>query len=356
MGKTTLAKSLVESRDETTHFFDLEWPPDLARLEDSALALGSLRGLVVLDEVQRLPGVFPVLRVLADRAGTPARFLVLGSASPDLVRQGSESLAGRVAYHHLPGISMSEAGIDRIDRLWLRGGFPRSLVADGERVSWEWRSNFVRTFLERDIPQLGLRTPSRTLDRFWSMLAHYHAQVWNASELGRAFGVSHHAVRRYLDMLESTFMVRVLKPWAANLKKRQVRAPKVYIRDTGLLHFLLGIRDDEMLMRHPKVGASWEGFVIDAVIHRLGFEDRQCYFWATHMGNEIDLVVDTGDGLRGFEVKRTSQPRLTRSMRTAMTDLGLGRIDLVHAGTESFDLAPNVRAVAIAHLLEEIHK
>ena len=255
VGKTTLARELIRQHPAPTHLFDLESSTDLARLGDPMLALSELDGLVVLDEVQRRPDLFPTLRVLADRRPLPARFLVLGSASPDLLRQSSESLAGRIAYYELPVLSLAETRPERMDQLWLRGGFPASFTARSDAGSYRWRRDFVQTFLERDIGQLGIRIPAATLERFWSMLAHYHAQVWNGSELARAFGVSHHTVRRYLDALEATFMVRSLKPWSANLGKRQVRSPKVYVRDSGLLHRLLGIDSREQLERHPKVGA-----------------------------------------------------------------------------------------------------
>ena len=354
VGKTTLAKVLSRGLGAPTHFFDLESPPDAARLADPFLTLEPLRGLIVLDEIQRVPDIFTVLRVLADRPDHPARFLVLGSASPELLRQASESLAGRVAYYQLPGLALAEVGSHAADRLWLRGGFPRSFVARGDPDSYRWRANFVRTFLEREIPQLGIGIPSATLDRFWSMLAHYHAQIWNGSEFGRAFGVSHHTVRRYLEILESTFMVRSLRPWSANVRKRQIKSPKVYIRDSGILHRLLGIATRLGLERHPKIGASWEGFVIENLIHVLELEDRQCFFWGTHGGHEVDLVVDQGDSLRGFEVKRTSAPRLTPSMRTALKDLELSRIDVIHAGPESYPLAASVHAVSASRLLKDL--
>ena len=354
VGKTTLAKQIVQ-RHRRSHFFDLESSADRARLVDPLLALEPLRGLVVLDEVQRRPELFPTLRVLADRRPRPSRFLVLGSASPDLLRQTSESLAGRIAYYELPGLSLEETGTANAELLWLRGGFPRSYTARSHAESYRWRQNFVSTFLERDIPGLGIQIPGTTMERFWTMLAHYHAQVWNGSELARAFGVSHHAVRRYLDTLEATFMVRVLKPWSTNVAKRQVKSPKVYIRDSGLLHRLLDIRDPVALERHPKVGASWEGFMIESIIRAMGAEDGRCYFWATHSGAEIDLVVQTGTGrLRGFEIKRTSSPTVTRSMRSAMTDLQLRSLDLVHAGEDSFPLARNIRAVAAGRLLRDL--
>ena len=354
VGKTTLAKALAARWEGPTHYFDLEYPPDIARLADPYLALESLKGLVILDEVQRTPAIFPVLRVLADRPGTPARFLILGSASPDLLRQDSESLAGRLAIHELTGFNLAEVSTSEINRLWLRGGFPRAYTANADSESSEWRANFIRTFLERDIPQLGIRIPAITLDRFWSMIAHYHAQVWNGSELARAFGVSHHTVRRYLEVLESTFMVRVLKPWHANLKKRQVKSPKVYIRDSGILHELLGLRTADALERHPKIGASWEGFWIENVIRAFGLDPRRCWFWRTHGGEEIDLVVDEGWSLRGFEVKRTSAPALTRSIKAALEDLGLDRIDVIHAGPDSFRLAERVWAVSSSRLLDRI--
>ena len=318
------------------------------------LALEPLQGVVVLDEIQRRPDLFPVLRVLVDRPRNPARFLVLGSASPALLRQSSESLARRVAHYELPGIALTEIEPNESDMLWLRGGFPRSFTAADDGESFEWRADFVRTFLERDVPQLGIAIPSATLDRFWSMLAHYHAQVWNGSELARAFGVSHHAVRRYLDALVSTFMVRNLRAWRANIKKRQVKAPKVYVRDSGIVHRFLGVATREGLDRHPKVGASWEGFVLENVILTLGLEDRQCYYWRTHTGAEIDLVVDEGVSLRGFEIKRSAAPSLTPSMRIGLTDLGLSRIDVIHAGTASYRLAKQVRAVPFSKILAEI--
>ncbi len=353
VGKTTLAKEIAEGRRNAT-FFDLERAADVARLADPELALEPLRGLVVLDEIQRRPDLFPSLRVLADRPRTPARFLVLGSASRDLLRQTSETLAGRIAYYELPGLSLAEVGSESLDRLWLRGGFPRSYTARGHGASAQWRDDFVRTFVERDAPQLGVDIPAATLERFWSMLAHYHGQLWNASELGRAFGVSHHVVHRYLEALEATFLVRALKPWSANLKKRQVKSPRVYIRDSGILHHFLDTPTLKELERHPKVGASWEGFIVESLIQHLGADSRDVYFWRTHQGAEIDLVVRTGARLRAFEIKRTVAPTVTPSMRSALGDLGLARIDVVHAGAETFALAPKITAVAARWLLEDI--
>ncbi len=354
VGKTTLARSLVEGRGRPATFFDLERRQDLARLEDPELALGSLKGTVVLDEIQRRPDLFPALRVLADRPRRPARFLVLGSASPDLLRQSSESLAGRIAYHELSGLSLDEVGARNFGRLWLRGGFPRSYMARSIAESREWRRDFVRTFLERDIPQLGIAIQALTLERFWAMLAHYHGQVWNASEFARSFGVSHHVTRRYLDTLQATFMISVLKPWTANIRKRQVKSPKVYLRDSGILHSFLEVGSMRDLERHPKIGASWEGFLLEAVIQRLEARPEQCYFWATHTDAELDLLVVRGRDLYGFEFKRTTAPRVSPSMRSAINDLQLRRLDVVHAGTETFPLGRNIRAVAAGRILDDL--
>jgi predicted AAA+ superfamily ATPase len=354
VGKTTLARSYLEHQSRPSTHFDLERAQDLARLEDPELALGGLRGTVVLDEIQRRPELFPTLRVLVDRPRNPVRFLVLGSASPELLRQSSESLAGRIAYHELSGFTLDEVGIEKLDRLWQRGGFPRSYTANSNAKSYAWRENFVRTFLERDLPQLGFRFSAGTLERFWAMLAHYHGQVWNASEFARAFGVSHHVTRRYLDALQATFMVRILQPWFENIGKRQVKSPKVYIRDSGLLHCLLELRSLRDLERHPKVGASWEGFMLEAVMHQLGVEGRRCYFWRTHTGAELDLLVTHGRKRYGFEIKRTTAPRVTPSMRSALDDLALVRLDVIHAGTETFPLAKKIRAVAATRLLADL--
>ena len=352
VGKTTLALDLLKERKGQR--FDLEDPADLARLDDPITALTSLRGLVVIDEIQRRPDLFPVLRVLADRPRRPARFLVLGSASPDLLRQTSESLAGRIAFHGLEGFSLDEVGVRLRRRLWLHGGFPPSFLARSPAASGEWRRAFVRTFVERDLPQLGVTIPARTLQRFWSMLAHYHAQTWNGAELARALGVAGTTVRRYLDLLEATFVVRVLRPWHENLKKRQVRAPKVYVADSGLLHTLLGIETREDLERHPKVGASWEGFGLRQLVRRLGARPEECYFWGTHTGAELDLLVVRGRERMGFEFKRTAAPRATKSMRVAMQDLGLSSLDVIHAGEQTYPLAPKVRAVALSRLLDDV--
>ncbi len=354
VGKTTLARSLSDQIRSASFYFDLENPEDLARLADPMLALKGLKGLVVIDEIQRFPEIFPILRVLVDRPKTSARFLVLGSASPELLRQGSESLAGRIIYHELGGFSLDDVGIKNYFRLWLRGGFPRSYIASSDTMSEEWRRGFIQTFLERDLPQLGITIRSATMHRFWSMLSHYHGQIWNASEFARSFGVADTTVRSYLDLLSSALVVRQLLPWHENISKRQVKSPKVYITDSGLLHTLLGIKTRSDLERHPKVGASWEGFVIEQVIRWMGFRKEDCFFWATHAGAELDLLVVRGKDKLGFEVKLTSSPRVTPSMRSALSDLKLQRLYVIHSGEETFQLERNILAVALPKLLKDL--
>lgn len=332
VGKTTLARELAAQFPGNSVRFDLEDPDDIARLAEPKLALGSLDGLVMIDEVQRRPEIFPVLRVLVDRPGNEARFLVLGSASPDLLQQTSETLAGRIAYHHLRGFVTDETGMESTGKLWFRGGLPRSFLAETDEDSHEWRINFVRTFLERDIPMLGSKISPVTLHRFWRMLAHYHGQVWNSAEFARSFGVAATTVRRYLDLLAGALVVRLIRPWHENIKKRQVKSPKVYIDDPGLLHALLGICTVGDLEAHPKVGASWEGFVFQETLTRLGARAEETFFWATHTGAELDLLIVRGNRRLGFEVKRTTSPKITRSAHSAMDTLGLDRLDIIHAG------------------------
>ena len=354
VGKTTLAREIESSFPGPVTRIDLEDPDDLARLSEPKLALEPLEGLVVIDEVQRRAELFPVLRVLVDRSDRDTRFLVLGSAGQELLRQSSETLAGRIAYHELGGFALDEVGEVAADRLWLRGGFPRSFLSESEADSVEWRRAFVQTFVERDLPSLGVRVPGPTLHRFWRMLANYHAQTWNGAELGRAFGVSATTVRNYLDTLEAALVVRVLPPWHENIGKRQVKSPKVYIGDAGLLHVLLGIEERNDLEGHPKVGASWEGFVIQELVRHLGARPEELFFWATHQGAELDLVVVRGEKRRGFEVKRTTAPAATRSMYFARETLGIESVDCIHAGNDTFPLAKGIRAVAFSHMHSDI--
>jgi predicted AAA+ superfamily ATPase len=354
VGKTTLAREIAQRARQPGTYFDLENPADHARLAEPMLALERARGLIVIDEVQRMPGLFETLRVLVDQTGRSRRFLILGSASPDLLRQSSETLAGRIVYHELGGFSLAEVATRHQERLWLRGGFPRSYLARSQAASHEWREAFIRTFLERDLPSLGITISATTLRRFWTMLAHYHGQTWNASEFGRAFGVADTTVRHYLDVLTSALVVRQLSPWHENVSKRQVKSPKIYVSDSGVLHALLNLRAFGDLEGHPKIGASWEGFAIEQIVRHLRAAREECYFWATHSGAELDLLIVRGRQRLGFEIKRTAAPRLTPSMRSAMQDLRLTRLDVIHAGQETFPLAHQVRAVSMTRMLEDL--
>lgn len=345
-GKTTLARQFVQP--ESLNYFDLEDLASLARLEEPMTALRNLTGLVVIDEIQRRPDLFPILRVLSDRTPPPSQFLILGSASPDLLHASSESLAGRVETIPVSGFSLSEVGIDSLSSHWLRGGFPLSFLANSEADSLAWRKNFIQTFLERDLPQWGVRVPAPSLLRFWTMLAHYHGQVWNNSEPARSLGVSEPTIRKYLDILEGVFMARALQPWHANLKKRQVKSPKVYFRDTGLLHHLLGIRQELDLLTHPKSGASWEGYAIEEILKAAAPDEA--YYWATHSGAELDLLL-LKDGRRiGVECKRVDAPRLTSSMRSALQDLELDRLFILYPGALAYPITGQVTALPITHL------
>lgn len=319
------------------------------------LALEPLRGLVILDEIQRVPDLFTVLRVLTDRPRRPASFLVLGSASPDLLRQSSESLAGRIHYHEVDGFDLTETGAGSWRDLWTRGGFPRSFVAPTDDESREWRRDFVRTFLERDIPQLGFSTDATTLRRFWTMVAHFHAQIWNGSEIARSLAIGATSVGRYLDLLTSALVIDQLPPWFENLAKRQVKAPKVYLRDSGILHTLLDIDDHADLLGHPKVGASWEGFALQQVASILELRREERFFWATHSGAELDLLIVRGRRRWGVEFKLTAQPAVTRSMTTALEDLHLRHLFVIHAGTDSFPMAQKISAIALPRIAADLH-
>lgn len=343
-GKTTLARQIVPP--DSPRYFDLEEPTSLARLAEPMTALAPLRGVIVIDEVQRRQDLFPMLRVLADRRPLSARFLILGSVSPELLRQSSESLAGRMETITLPGFTLAEVGARALNRHWLRGGFPRSFLARTHEDSLRWRNEFIQTFLERDLPQLGVSIPAQALRRFWAMVAHYHGNIWNAAEPARSLGVSEPTVRRYLDLLTGVFLVRQLPPWHENLGKRQVKAPKVYVRDSGLLHALLGVRTDAELLHHPKCGASWEGYAIEEALNLVQPDDA--YFWATHQGAELDLLL-LKDGRRfGMEIKRTDAPTLTPSMRIALDDLRLEHLIVLYPGMRRYPLSARVTAVPLA--------
>lgn len=346
-GKTTLARQFVAAN--SANYFDLEDPVSLARLAEPMTALASLSGTVVIDEVQRMPALFPLLRVLADRTPLPARFLMLGSASPELLKQSSESLAGRMEVIPIGGLSLAEVGYAAHQQHWLRGGFPLSFLAASDDDSFAWRKNFIQLVLERDLPQLG-NIPAIAMQRFWSMLAHYHGQLWNAAELARAMGVSESTVRRYLDLLEGMFMIRQLQPWHENLGKRQVKAPKIYFRDSGLLHQLMGIRHEADLLLHPRQGASWEGYVLEEILK--AHKPDAAWFWRTHGGAELDLLMMHNGKRTGVEIKRVDAPKLTPSMKTAMSDLKLDRLVVVYPGERSYKLAEGITVVPPTEYLQ----
>jgi predicted AAA+ superfamily ATPase len=342
-GKTTLAREIVQP--SSTTYFDLEDPRDLARLAEPMTALAPLRGTVVIDEVQRRPELFPILRVLADRVPLPARFLVLGSASPALLRQATESLAGRAETVMLDGFDLREVGADAMRRHWRRGGFPPAFLARTEVESFAWRRSFIQTYLERDVASFGVSLPAATLLRFWTMVAHVHGGVWNAADPARSLGVSMPTVRRYLDLFVDLYLVLQLQPWHENLSKRQVKAPKVYIRDSGLLHALLGLTSERELLSHPKAGSSWEGYAIEETIRRI--QPDAAYFWATHAGAELDLLLFRGGRRYGVEVKMQDAPVITPSMRIAVRDLGLHRLAVVYPGEKAYPLDTNIEVVPI---------
>ena len=345
-GKTALARHLAAGRK--TEYFDLEDPTDARRLENPSLALEPLEGLVVIDEIQRKPELFPLLRVLADRQPLPARVLILGSASPDIIRKSSETLAGRIEFVYMSGFDLEEVGAEHLTPLWQRGGFPLSYLAQTDEDSAAWRDSFIHTFLERDLRNFGIESPPAQLRRFWTMLAHTHGHIWNAAQLAVSLGFSNMTARRYLDILKGAYMIRVLQPWHENIKKRQVKSPKVFIQDSGLLHSLLDIRDQRTLLGHPKLGASWEGFALDQIVRY--FQIRTPYFWATHAGAELDLLV-TLDGQRyGFECKYRDAPGTTRSMHIALEELHLEHLFVIHPGSKTYPLQEKITVVPLSRI------
>ncbi len=342
-GKTTLARAIAE--DCKAHYFDLEDSRTESRLANPMLALEPLKGLVILDEIQLVPDLFPALRVLSDRPAKPASFLILGSASPELVSKSAETLAGRIEYVDMGGFSLGETGCENLQRLWLRGGFPRSFLPEQESDSFAWRENFVRTFLERDIPRFGINIPAQSLRRLWTMLAHYHGQILNASELGRSLAESYMTIKRHMDILTGALMVRQVQPWHENIKKRQAKAPKVYLRDSGILHLLLDIESMTQLGGHPKLGASWEGFAVEQILSLAG--GRQAYFWRTVAGAELDLLLFHNGKRIGVECKYADAPAATKSMHIALGDLGLDMLLVVHPGRDSYRLTEKIEVVSL---------
>ncbi|HAO21693.1 MAG TPA: hypothetical protein DCQ37_15235 [Desulfobacteraceae bacterium] len=342
-GKTTLAR--IFAKDRNAVYFDLESQPDLRRLQNPEMMLGSLQGMVIIDEIQIMPQLFNVLRVLADRPQHPARFLILGSASPDIIRNVSETLAGRVEFVEISGFDLRETQAESYEKLWLRGGFPRSFLADSDEDSLAWRENFIRTFLERDIPQLGITIPASAMRRFWTMLSHYHAQTWNASEFARSMGLSDKTMRSWLDILTGTFMIRQLQPWYENIGKRQVKSPKIYFCDSGLLHSLMSVKDIDTLMSHPKVGASWEGFAYEQILRII--KPSEAYFWATHNSAELDIFFLHGGKRYGVEIKFNEAPKITKSMRTALHDLNLNHLWIVYPGDQAYPVDEKISVMPI---------
>lgn len=347
-GKTTLANMYVE-KNKAVHYFDLENPLDLARLEDPMLALGDLSGLIVIDEIQRRPELFPILRVLVDQK-KKQEYLILGSASRDLIQQSSETLAGRINYIELTPFNMHE--VKDIKRLWVRGGFPKSYLSKSNDISYDWRQSYIQTFLERDIPSFGFNIPARTLYRFWMMLTHYHGQIFNASEIGKSLGVAHTTVRNYLDILTGTFMIRELSPWFENIKQRQIKSPKIYFRDSGILHALLGVKDHQALLTHPKLGASWEGMALEEVIRHHQARPEECFFWGIHAQAELDLLIHKDGKKMGYEFKFSDAPKLTKSMQTAMEILNLDSLSVIYPGDKNYKLTNKINVIGLELLIE----
>lgn len=349
VGKTTLARAYIEKYAPNARFFDLERELDLDRLANPMLAFSSSpEQLVVIDEIQMRPDLFPVLRVLVDQPEHRRRFLILGSASRDLIRQSSETLAGRIGYIELPPFTLTET--QDSNRLCLRGGFPRSYLAHTDEDSYLWRQNYITTFLERDIPSLGFNVPATQMRRFWLMLSHYHGQVFNANELSKSLGVSGHIIRKYLDILVGTFMIRILSPWFENLHKRQVKSPKVYFRDSGILFALLRLPGQTELDVHPRLGSFWEGFALEEVIQALQITSEECFFWGTPTGAELDLFIIKNGKRIGFEFKYADSPKITKSMYSACTDLSLDRLLVIYPGKEIFPMTETITAAGLDSL------
>jgi len=350
-GKTTIAKEFASKFSGKSTHFDLEDPRSLARLTEPMTALEGLSGLVVIDEVQRLPSLFPVLRVLADRKDQPAKFLLLGSASPVLIKEISESLAGRLALFEMDGFNLQEIGTKNFKNLWCRGGLPPSYLAKSDTDSLRWRQDFITLFIERDLPQFGVTIPSATMRRFWAMLAHYHGQTWNASELAKSFDVSQAMIRKKLDILTGAFAIRQLPAWYENMGKRTVKSPKIYLRDCGLLHALLDVSTSEQLESHPKLGSSWEGFCIEQILSVSG--SSNAYFWGTHAGAELDLLLLRNGKRIGVEIKYSDGPSTTRSMRSAMEDLKLDHLYVAYPGKEDYPLDKRISVMSLPSILAQ---
>lgn len=347
-GKTTIANiysNKIRQQDIPVKIFDLEDPNHLRQLENPKLALEPLKGLIVIDEIQNKPELFPLLRVLVDKNKGTQQYLILGSASRELIKQSSETLAGRVAFIELTPFNSIE--INNLNYLWLKGGYPISYLAESEEDSFNWRKNYITTFLEKDIPNLGINIPANSLRKFWNLLAHYHGNILNSSELGRALGVSHTTVKKYLEILVGTFMIRELKPWHENISKRQVKQSKIYFRDSGIYHYFLGIIHQDDLQATPKIGASWEGFALEETIRLLNIDAEDCYFWATHQGAELDLLITKYGRKIGFEYKYQDAPKITKSMQIAIDSLNLDKLYVVYPGKDNYKLGDIIEVINI---------
>lgn len=351
-GKTTLAQNYIETQKKfpPENYFDLENPRDLARLEEPLTALEHLEGLIIIDEIQRKADLFPTLRYLHDYH-PKQHYLILGSASRDLIKQSSESLAGRISYLEVTPFQGIEA-LTQLDKLWLRGGFPRSFLGKNDEISFEWRQNYIKTFVEQDIPSLGFTIPAERIRKFWAVLAHYHGQICNYSELGTAMGLSGHSIKSYMELLSGTFMIRLLHPWFENIKKRQIKTPKIYFRDAGLYHYFLDIESKSHLLTNPKIGASWEGFALENIIQRMAAEPQDCYFWGVHNQAELDLLIHQRGQKWGFEIKYQDAPKLTSSMKMAMEALDLDKLIVIYPGTKNYPLAQKVEVMGLRAFLE----
>lgn len=355
-GKTTIAREFFEknSKKNNHNYFDLEKKSDLDLLVNPEVSLSNLEGLIVIDEVQRRPDIFQSLRFLVDRPKNKQKYLILGSASRELIKQSSETLTGRISYLEMTPFNFKET--KNLDRLWVRGGFPKSFLAKSEEVSFNWRSEYVRTFLEQDIPLLGIRISPRKLEAFWMMLAHYHGNILNASELGRSLGWAYNTIQDYTDILTHTLMIRQLQPWHENISKRQVKTPKIYFRDSGIFHHHLGVKSKFDLMRHPKLGASWEGLILEEIIRAIDAKPHECYFWATHNDAELDLLIIKNGRRFGFEIKFSQTPQLTRGTYSALENLRLEKLFVIHSGMRNYKLHEKVDVCGAKEFLRNCHK
>lgn len=348
-GKTTLALNFALKQKKKYHHFDLEDPADYSALKEAKFVLDKLNGLIIIDEVQRYPDLFPILRILIDQKKRKCQFLILGSASHTLIEKSAETLAGRISHVELTPFSTRE--VPSIKKIWQRGGYPLSYLAKSDEISFKWRYEYIRTFLEHDIPQLGIQIPAETLRRFWMMLTHYHGQIFNASEIGKSLGLSHTTARRYLDILTGTLMIRVLPPWFENLKKREIKSPKVFFRDSGIFHSLLGLHHEKDILVHPKLGASWEGFALEEIIRKEDADGKNSFFWGIHRDAELDLLIHKNGKRYGYEVKFSRNSKLMKRQNKIIEMLKLEKLYLVNPGKKNLALSDKITSIGLEKLL-----